>query len=69
MTPPSSLVTRVNSHGYINQLSLPRPLLTLEEFFEGNDNYGSIGCNLPDVRAITIIDAPLITLFDGMSPM
>src|SRR5262249_43406109 len=24
----------------------PLPLVTLEEFFEGNDNYGSIGCQL-----------------------
>lgn len=24
----------------------PRPLVTLEEFFEGNDDCGSIGCNL-----------------------
>jgi hypothetical protein len=26
--------------------SVPVPLLTLEEFFEGNDAAGSIGCNL-----------------------
>jgi hypothetical protein len=25
-----------------------RPTLTLEEFFEGNSDLGSIGCNLPD---------------------
>jgi hypothetical protein len=24
----------------------PLPLVTLEEFFIGNDDYGSIGCNL-----------------------
>ena len=56
MTPPSSLVTRVNSHGQINQLSVPRPLLTLEEFFEGNDNYGSIGCNLPEAHPREFFD-------------
>ncbi len=35
----------------ITALGLPSPdrslpLVTLEEFFEGNDDYGSIGCNL-----------------------
>lgn len=34
--------------GDINNPDLPRPLVTLEEFFEGNDDYGSIGYNLPD---------------------
>lgn len=34
--------------GDINNPSLPRPLVTLEEFFEDNDDYGSIGYNLPD---------------------
>jgi hypothetical protein len=34
--------------GDINNPALPRPLVTLEEFFEGNDDYGSIGYNLPD---------------------
>ena len=34
--------------GDINDMSLPRPLVTLDEFFEGNDDPGSIGYNLPD---------------------
>lgn len=25
----------------------PLPVVSLEDFFEGNDDYGSIGCNLP----------------------
>jgi hypothetical protein len=41
------LIERVNRDGPINDPKVPRPLLTLEEFFEGNDYYGSIGCNLP----------------------
>jgi hypothetical protein len=41
------LKDRVNRNGPINEPRVPRPLLTLEEFFEGNDYYGSIGCNLP----------------------
>ena len=30
----------------IKALGVSSPLVTLEEFFEGNDDYGSIGCNL-----------------------
>lgn len=38
--------------GDINDFSLPRPLVTLEAFFEGNDDYGSIGYNFyPDQPA------------------
>lgn len=38
--------------GNISDFSLPRPLVTLEEFFEGNDDYGSIGYNFyPDQPA------------------
>jgi hypothetical protein len=33
--------------GDINDFSRPRPLVTLAEFFEGNDDPGSIGYNLP----------------------
>ena len=43
------LLIRINLNGNINDLSTPRPLVTLEEFFEGNDDYGSIGYNFyPD---------------------
>lgn len=35
--------------GDINDAERPRPLVTLEEFFEGNDDFGSIGYNFyPD---------------------
>jgi hypothetical protein len=34
--------------GDINDFSKPRPLVTLSEFFEGNNDYGSIGYNLSD---------------------
>jgi hypothetical protein len=37
--------------GDINDFTRPRPLVTLEEFFEGNDDPGSIGYNLPDPPA------------------
>lgn len=34
--------------GDINDFSKPRPLVTLDEFFVGNDDGGSIGYNLPE---------------------
>ncbi len=38
---------RVTRNGAFYDKSTPTPLLTLNEFFEGNDVVGSIGCNLP----------------------
>jgi hypothetical protein len=46
MTPIQRITERVNRHGDVNDRTTPRPLLTLEEFFEGNDVSGSICCNL-----------------------
>jgi hypothetical protein len=37
---------RVNRLGDPDEPSTPRPLLTIDEFFEGNSEIGSIGCNL-----------------------
>jgi hypothetical protein len=34
--------------GDINTFDRPRPVVTLEEFFDGNEDPGSIGCNLPE---------------------
>ncbi len=45
MTPLERITERVNRHGDINDATTIRPLLTLEEFFEGNDVTGSICCN------------------------
>lgn len=48
----SKLMERVNAQGDINDPDTPRPLVTLEEFFEGNNDYGSIGYNFyPDQPA------------------
>jgi len=42
-------MNRVNAEGDINNPDTPRPLVTLEEFFDGNNDYGSIGYNFyPD---------------------
>jgi hypothetical protein len=37
---------RVTRLGHPDDSSTPRPLVTIEEFFEGNEELGSIGCNL-----------------------
>jgi hypothetical protein len=39
------LLTRI---GDINDFSRPRPLVTIDQFFDGKDDYASIGYNLPD---------------------
>ncbi len=47
--PRQALLARINRNGDINDPATPRPLVTLEEFFEGNNDYGSIGYNFyPD---------------------
>jgi hypothetical protein len=46
MTPLERILKRVSCLGDLDDPATPRPLLTLEEFFEGNDVLGSIGCNL-----------------------
>jgi hypothetical protein len=46
MTPHERITERVSRLGDVNELETPRPLLSLTEFFEGNDEVGSIGCNL-----------------------
>ena len=43
MSPRERLLQRI---GDINDFSRPRPLVTLEEFFDGNNDFGSIGYNL-----------------------
>jgi hypothetical protein len=40
------IIERVNRNGEFYDENTPTPLLTLKEFFDGNDVVGSIGCNL-----------------------
>lgn len=49
MTPLQRVTERLMRNGDPEERSVPTPLLTLEEFFDGNDAVGSIGCNLPTV--------------------
>ncbi|TDP94917.1 hypothetical protein EV186_105149 [Labedaea rhizosphaerae] len=44
VTPRERLLARI---GDINDFDRPRPMVTLREFFEGNDDPASIGYNLP----------------------
>jgi hypothetical protein len=46
VTPLDRISERVNRLGDPNDPSTPRALLTLAEFFDGNEVVGSIGCNL-----------------------
>ncbi|MBX7501091.1 hypothetical protein K3181_06525 [Qipengyuania sp. YG27] len=46
MTALERVTQRAMRHGDPERPSVPSPLLSLEEFFDGNDEIGSIGCNL-----------------------
>lgn len=46
MTPLERITERIGRYGDVNDPTTPRPLLTLAEFFDGNEVIGSIGCNL-----------------------
>jgi hypothetical protein len=46
VTPLERITERVTRLGHPDSPGVPRPLLTIDEFFEGNDVVGSIGCNL-----------------------
>jgi len=39
------LIERISRLGDFNDADTPHPLVSLEDFFEGNDDFGSIGCN------------------------
>jgi hypothetical protein len=46
MTPLERIKERVSRHGNVNLPATVRPILTLNEFFDGNTVDGTIGCNL-----------------------
>lgn len=45
MTPLERITQRISRNGDINLAATRRPLLSLEEFFDGNNVVGSIWCN------------------------
>jgi hypothetical protein len=51
MTPIERVTERVLRNGNPEDRKTPAPMLTLQEFFEGNDCVGSIGCNLDNAPA------------------
>jgi hypothetical protein len=46
MSPLDRIAERISRLGRGDDGRVARPLLTLSEFFDGNDDFGSIGCNL-----------------------
>jgi hypothetical protein len=46
MTPLDRITERVCRLGHPDDPDTPRPLVSVAEFFEGNEEVGSIGCNL-----------------------
>lgn len=46
MTHLDRITERVSRLGHPDEVETPRPLLTVDEFFEGNTVVGSIGCNI-----------------------
>jgi len=49
MNPLEKITERVCRNGHPDNEETPVPLLTLSEFFIGNDVEGSIGCNLDEI--------------------
>src|SRR5262249_18698986 len=46
--PPKELVAKIRSQRDFKDNAAPDPIVSLEEFFTGNEDLGSIGCNLTD---------------------
>ena len=42
------LMNEIDRQGGINDFSAPSPAVPIDLFFQGNDDPGSIGCNIPD---------------------
>jgi hypothetical protein len=57
MTPLERVTARVNRLGDVNKQGTPLPLLTIAEFFDGNETIGSIGCNLPGSPPASVMRA------------
>lgn len=51
MTHLDRITERVKRLGHPDEPDTPRPLLTIDEFFEGNTEVGSMGCNLDSAPA------------------
>ena len=63
MTDLERITERVNRLGHPDDPETPRPLLTIDEFFGGNLEIGSIGCNVDGAPS----PERFYTLFQGIA--
>jgi hypothetical protein len=84
MNKRDQLMAIINSRGNLRDFAAPSPMVTLEEYFDGNDDKSSIGANLPehpgldhfyrillDIRAKRSVQAVLVRIYgveDGNWP-
>lgn len=59
MTPLERITLLANANGDLEDTDTLRPLVTLEDFFDGNEIVGSIGCNLYPEQAPAAIYSAL----------
>lgn len=57
MTHLQRVTERTNLLGHPDDPETPRPLLTIDEFFDGNCELGSIGCNLDPIPTPDVFHA------------
>lgn len=48
MSRRDALIEKILAQGDMSDLDRPAPVVSLEDFFHGNEDLGSIGCNLAD---------------------
>jgi len=62
------LIETAKAHGYIG-MAPPRVLVTRSEFFDGNDDVGSIGCNLNEHPGVAAFDVAFrqVESMDGVA--
>ena len=53
MSKRTTLIKKILAQGDMSDPAQPAPLVSLEEFFDGNEDLGSIGCNIADHPGIT----------------
>jgi hypothetical protein len=62
------LIETAKARGYVS-MAPPRVLVSRQEFFDGNDDLGSIGCNLNEHPGIDAFDAAFLEVerMDGVA--
>ena len=54
-----TLIDRVLEQRALDSYEGPAPVVSVEEFFDGNDDLGSIGCNLDDHPGVAVFRSVL----------